>query len=83
VQGFALGVAQPLWQLHPVSPVFSLGSPGDLELRIRTGVFISRFDRGSDIRLKFALGRDKAVADATKVIGCDQVWSNVRHLSRL
>jgi hypothetical protein len=34
---------------------------------IRTGGFIARFDRGCNVWLKFALGRDKAVTTATVV----------------
>lgn len=49
---------------------------------IRTGGFIARFDRGSNVELKFALDRDKAVANATAVSGYKRAQSNVR-LSRL
>jgi hypothetical protein len=68
VQRFALGVAQPLW-LHPVSTVFSHGSPGELELRYTYRSLHRKVGRGSNVGLKFALGRDKAVANATAVTG--------------
>lgn len=39
---------------------------------IRTGGFIARFDRRSNVGLKFALGGDKAVANAAAVTGYER-----------
>ena len=50
---------------------------------IRTGGFIARLDRGSNVGLEFALGEDKAVANATAVSSYDRAQSNVRRLLRL
>lgn len=65
MEGFPLGVVQPHWLLHPVSTVVSLSFPA--ELRDTYQRIHRKVDRRTNVGLDFALGRDKAVANAKVV----------------